>query len=84
VLWNSLGASEDLPQPEVQKLTLESGDVLLLCSDGVTKHLSDAELTRLLTGSVTAEQRCAMLVERANGAGGTDNLTAVVASFQAT
>lgn len=84
VLWNSLGASDDLPQPEIQKLTLEAGDVLLLCSDGVTKHLSDAELSRLLTGAVTAEQRCAMLVERANGAGGTDNLTAVIASFQAT
>jgi protein phosphatase len=82
VLWNSLGASQDLPQPEIQKLTLQSGDVLLLCSDGVTKHLKDTELARLLTGSVSAEQRCAMLIERANGGGGTDNMTAVVASFQ--
>lgn len=83
VLWNSLGASEELPQPEIQKLTLQSGDTLLLCSDGVTKHLNDAELTRLLAGAVGAEQRCAMLVELANGEGGTDNMTAVVASFQA-
>jgi PPM family protein phosphatase len=81
VLWNSLGASEEIPQPEIQKLTLQADDVLLLCSDGVTKHLSDSELTRLLTGAVTAEQRCAMLIERANAGGGTDNLTAVVASF---
>ncbi|RYZ02357.1 MAG: serine/threonine-protein phosphatase [Myxococcales bacterium] len=82
VLWNSLGASQELPQPEIQKLTLQHGDVLLLCSDGVTKHLNDTELSRLLNGAVSAEQRCAMLVERANGAGGTDNMTAVVASFQ--
>lgn len=82
VLWNSLGASQELPQPEIQKLTLQSGDLLLLCSDGVTKHLNDTELSRLLAGSVSAEQRCAMLVERANGAGGTDNMTAVVATFQ--
>lgn len=81
VLWNSLGASQDLPQPEIQKLTLQSGDLLLLCSDGVTKHLSDAELARLMAGTMTAEQRCAILVERAIAGGGTDNVTAVVASF---
>lgn len=81
ILWNSLGASEDLPQPEIQKLTLQSGDVLLLCSDGLTKHLSDAQLARLLVGSARAEQRCAMLVDRANAAGGADNITAVVANI---
>ncbi len=82
VLWNSLGASQDLPQPEIQKLTLQTEDALLLCSDGVTKHLNDSDLARLMTGSVTAEQRCAILTERAIAAGGTDNVTAVVASFQ--
>jgi serine/threonine protein phosphatase PrpC len=82
VLWNSLGASPELPQPEIRKLTLVSGDLLLLCSDGITKHLTDAELSRLLSGSASAEQRCAMLIERGTTAGGTDNLTAVVASFQ--
>lgn len=81
VLWNSLGASQDVPQPEIQKLTLVSGDLLLLCSDGITKHLSDAELARLLSGSASAEQKCAMLIERGTAGGGTDNLTAVVASF---
>ncbi|HEX2670872.1 MAG TPA: SpoIIE family protein phosphatase, partial [Polyangiaceae bacterium] len=81
-LWNSLGASAELPQPEIQKLSLQPGDTLLLCSDGVTKHLNDAELSRLLAGAASAEQRCAMLIERANAGGGTDNMTAVVASFQ--
>lgn len=83
VLWNSLGASPELPQPEIQKLALQPGDTLLLCSDGVTKHLNDATLSRLLAGSASAEQRCAMLLERANAGGGTDNMTAVVASFPA-
>jgi serine/threonine protein phosphatase PrpC len=83
VLWNSLGASPELPQPEIQKLVLEPGDVLLLCSDGVTKHLNDTELARLLGGFASAQQRCAMLIERANAGGGVDNMTAVVASFPA-
>lgn len=82
ILWNSLGASADLPQPEIQKLTLQSGDVLLLCSDGLTKHLSDAQIARLLAGSAKAEQRCAMLIDRANAAGGVDNITALVANLQ--
>jgi serine/threonine protein phosphatase PrpC len=63
-------------------LQLSPGDRFYLCSDGVTKHLNDTELSRLLAGAVSAEQRCAMLIERANGSGGTDNMTAVVASFQ--
>lgn len=84
VLWNSLGASQELPQPEIQKLTLVSGDLLLLCSDGITKHLTDADLSRLLSGSASAAERCAMLIERGTAAGGTDNLTAVVASFHST
>ncbi len=83
ILWNSLGASEELPQPEIKKLTLQVGDVLLLCSDGLTKHLDDAQIARILAGSAKPEQRCAMLVERANAAGGADNITAVVANIQA-
>jgi len=83
ILWNSLGASEDLPKPEIQKLTLQSGDLLLLCSDGLTKHLTDAQIAEVLAGGSSAPQRCQMLIERANAGGGGDNITAVVASFHA-
>lgn len=83
ILWNSLGASDDLPQPEIQKLALQAGDSLLLCSDGLTKYVSDQQLARMLSGEASAEQRCAMLVERANAAGGADNITAVIAQIHA-
>jgi len=83
ILWNSLGASDDLPQPEIQRLALQAGDTLLLCSDGLTKYVSDQQLARMLSGEASAEQRCAMLVERANAAGGADNVTAVVAQIHA-
>ena len=79
ILWNSLGASDDLPEPEIQKLVLEPGDVLLLCSDGLTKHLGDAQIASLLGANASAAERCATLVEQANSAGGTDNITAIVA-----
>jgi len=81
ILWNSLGASDDLPQPEIQKLTLQTGDTLLLCSDGLTKYVSDQHIARILSAGASAEERCAMLVERANAAGGADNVTAVIAQI---
>ena len=83
ILWNALGATQDLPQPEIQKLTLEPGDVLLLCSDGLTRHVTDAQLETILRAQVPARERCAMLVESANQGGGLDNITAVVAQTRA-
>lgn len=79
ILWNSLGASDELPEPEIQKLTLAPNDVLLLCSDGLTKHLGEEEIASLLTMRASAAERCSMLIEHANAAGGSDNITAIVA-----
>jgi len=79
ILWNSLGATDELPEPEIQKLILEPGDVLLLCSDGLTKHLSDENIARLLALRASAPERCSVLIDQANSAGGTDNITAIVA-----
>jgi PPM family protein phosphatase len=79
ILWNSLGASDEVPEPEIQKLILEASDVLLLCSDGLTKHLTDPQIANVLGMRAPASERCAMLIESANSAGGTDNTTVVVA-----
>jgi protein phosphatase len=81
ILWNSLGANDELPEPEIEKLLLEPNDVLLLCSDGLTKHVADPEIAALLGVRASAAERCAALVERANSGGGTDNITAVVAQL---
>jgi serine/threonine protein phosphatase PrpC len=83
ILWNALGATPDLPQPEIQKLALDPGDVLLLCSDGLTRHVSDPQIETILRAPVPARERCAMLVESANSGGGLDNITAVVAQTRA-
>jgi serine/threonine protein phosphatase PrpC len=83
ILWNALGATEDLPQPEITKLSLEPGDVLLLCSDGLTKHVPDLEITRLLGAKTATGARCQRLVELANAGGGTDNVTVVIADLGA-
>jgi protein phosphatase len=79
MLWNSLGGSEEVARPQLAKISLEMGDVLLLCSDGLTKHVSEAEISEELASSEPLAARCAKLVARANAAGGADNVTVVIA-----
>lgn len=81
VLWNVVGGNEEKLQPVVYKSELEIGDTVLLCTDGLTRHLSNGTLIELLASTATAENTCTGLVDAANAAGGTDNITAIVARF---
>ena len=53
-------------------------NVVLLCSDGLTKHVSDAELAEYLGGLRSAEQVCRDLLRLALERGGSDNITIIV------
>ncbi|HEY6077329.1 MAG TPA: protein phosphatase 2C domain-containing protein, partial [Polyangiaceae bacterium] len=81
VLWNSLGASQNAPQPEIRRVGLERGDLILLCSDGLTKHVGDERIAQFLGTRGPPRERCAMLIAEANAQGGTDNITAVIAEL---
>jgi protein phosphatase len=76
VLASALGA-EDMT-PVVGVLDVEPGDVLLLCTDGLTKHVTDEQITEVLADGVDAKERCSRLVDRALADGGRDNVTVVV------
>jgi serine/threonine protein phosphatase PrpC len=69
------------PEPEVNVDTMtfpaKNGDVFLLCSDGLTTMVSDAELARILREAPTLRSAVNKLVDTANGNGGRDNITAV-------
>ncbi len=80
VLWNVVGGTDELTV-EVHKADLALGDTLLLCTDGLTRHVGDPEIARLLAEDCPSAATCRRLVEAANGAGGTDNVTVVVAHF---
>jgi len=79
VLWNALGPSGEEAQLEERHERLEPGDRLLLCSDGLTRHLQDDELAKRLAQRAGSQEICDELVAAANRAGGEDNITAVVA-----
>jgi protein phosphatase len=81
VLWSCLGGHSRQLSVEVYKVTLTVGDTLLFCTDGLTARLSDEDLLRLLQQRGHAEQTCRRLVAAANDAGGSDNVTVVVARF---
>ena len=78
-LTSALGGSE--MTPAVGLIDLEPGDVLFLCTDGLTKHVSDAEVGEVLRNGGSAESMCRTLVAAALDAGGSDNVTVVVAKM---
>lgn len=83
VVTNVLGGGHAGVRVDVQRVSLEPGDVLLLCSDGLTDMLDDARISAVLAAEPEPEAACASLVAQANEAGGHDNITAVVARFEA-
>jgi len=70
------------PEPEVaidsEVLAVEDGDVYLVCSDGLTAMLSEAEIAEVLTGGGGLQEQVDELVDRANRAGGRDNITVLL------
>jgi serine/threonine protein phosphatase PrpC len=76
VLARAIGSDE--ATPEVTGLDLSWGCVFLLCSDGLTKHVSDAEILQQLKAMTSSEQLCRTLLGMALERGGTDNITVLV------
>jgi protein phosphatase len=77
VLASAIGGGEGAA-PEVTRLDLRRGCVVFLCSDGLTKHVSDAEIAEHLGAMQSSEQVCRALVDLALERGGSDNITVIV------
>lgn len=76
VLSSSMGGEE--ASPVVTRITRDWGNVTLLCSDGLTKHVSDEQIRRRLLEITDAKTTCEQLVQDALDAGGSDNITVIV------
>jgi protein phosphatase len=77
VLSSAIGASEALP--EVTRVDVrQRGGVVLLCTDGLTKHVTDAEIAAHLGAMQSAEQVTRALLKLALDRGGSDNVTIVI------
>jgi protein phosphatase len=76
VLASALGGDEAMPQTVAEDLAWD--DVMLLCTDGLNKHVSDDEIRAELRGITSAEASCRALVGLALERGATDNVTVVI------
>jgi PPM family protein phosphatase len=77
VLIRALGTNEQVDL-DVEERQLLPGDILLLCSDGLTRMVRDPEIGGVLAGAPSAQEAAERLVALANQSGGEDNVTAVV------
>jgi len=75
-LSSSIGGRKTAPA--VTRLDMTWGNVLLLCSDGVTKHVSDERIRQRLRSMTSAKQACEDLLQDALEGGGSDNITVIV------
>lgn len=68
---------------EIHEHTAEPGDVYLMCSDGLSDMVTDADIATILQLPLSLEQRARSLVDTANAHGGRDNITVVLVQVEA-
>ena len=77
VISRALGAEEGV-EVDMKTMEVEDGTEFLLCTDGITRHVSDAELRQLLVLNDDLKSVCDQLKERCYERGAEDNLTVVL------
>jgi PPM family protein phosphatase len=75
-LSSSIGGRQTAPV--VTRMDLAWGNVVLLCSDGLTRHVSDDRIRHHLRSMTSSQQVCEDLVREALDDGGSDNITVIV------
>lgn len=81
LLVQVLGSRAGECDPDVHDYLLHDGDQLLLCTDGLTDMVEDAEIEAVLKEASSAQSACHTLVKHALSNGGLDNVTVVVARY---
>ena len=73
-----LKVGKDTVVVDITKHEIKDGDQFVLCSDGLSGMLDDKTIGRIVREATTLENAVAELIEQANRAGGTDNITAML------
>ena len=77
LVTRALGASPEI-EAEVQELDVQAGDLILICSDGLTEMVGSYEIAGLLAAQADMHETARRLVDLANEAGGRDNTSVIV------
>lgn len=81
IITNVVGGPKPGVHASVHRMRLEPGDVLLLCTDGLTGMLPDDRITSVLLSTKSPQEACEQLIRLANEEGGKDNVTVIVARY---
>jgi protein phosphatase len=76
VLSSAIGG--DTTTPVVTRLTADWNNVHLMCSDGLTRHVSDERIAEVLGSMTSSRQACEQLLQEALDGGGSDNITIII------
>ncbi len=76
-IYRALGADTDI-QPDIFTERVQSGDALVLCSDGLWEMVRDDDIQRVISEESLAEDAAKRLVDLANANGGEDNISVIV------
>jgi protein phosphatase len=77
VILRALG-SEETVEADIDDLLTVPGDLILMTSDGLTRHVHDDEILSIITQSASLELACAALIQAAKDRGGDDNITCLL------
>jgi protein phosphatase len=80
VILQALGAQGEVT-PVTGRIKLRRGDVLLLCSDGLSGKLRSEDIQNIVTSNPDLAKACDELIAEANNRGGEDNITVILARF---
>lgn len=73
----ALGTEPEV-EPDLADLDPKPDDIMLFTSDGLTRHVSDAEIVRIVLQATSLDHACEALIQSAKERGGTDNITCVL------
>lgn len=77
IITRAVGAADSV-EPDYFTVELEEGDIVLMCSDGLTNMLEDEEIRMMLDGARDIVEKAQKLVEAANENGGNDNISVIL------
>ena len=80
IITRAIGEEGD-PEIDFFDVSLNPGDIALLCSDGLTNMVEDEQIFRIVRGSGSLQEAGGKLIDAANRAGGRDNISVVLARF---
>ena len=77
VITRAIGGEEQV-EPEMFSIDLKENSKILMCSDGLTNMLEDAEILSIVRNNANIEDAARLLIDRANENGGKDNISVII------